>query len=658
MQRKMSTIVGLVLIAVIVLAANLIAGTVFKRAKIDMTEENLYTLSDGSINVLNSLDDTIAASFYYSRTAAAEIPQFKAYAERVLQLLEEYQAMSKGRFALEVLDPRPDTEIELTADRYGLQGVPLPSGERVFLGLVLKDQAGRDESIPFFSDQREPYLEYDVSKAIYSISHPEKEKVGVLSPLPIMGAGAENPFMRDREPRFTPWVFIEELRKTFRLEQIDLAAERIPDDIQLLLIVHPKDLSGPLLYAIDQYVLKGGRVVVFADPFAQIESQYEPEVSPEQRMALSYASDLPALFQAWGIELEKTGSRTAMPGAYEPGKDSKSPGIVVDPNLAYSMPTRQGYQDVPVWLRLSPENCDPHEIVTANLDSLLMICAGSIKKTTASPDIEVTPLIQTTDVAALMDDVMFRAGAFDPEQMRREFKPGSSKLTLAAKITGKFKTAFPKGAQPTRDETASPALPDGHLAESRSPGTIVVVADVDVISDAAAVRIQNLFGQRLVIAQNDNLSLVHNAVENLTGSDDLIALRSRGSSDRPFTTVQAILRKANQEFQAEEKRLNAELDKANQRLAELQRGTEEHQILNAAYMAEVEGLRRKTAETSSELRKVRKNMREDIERLGAWLKFVNIALVPLLVVVCSIVVAWLNALNRRRALRNQAAGKA
>jgi ABC-type uncharacterized transport system involved in gliding motility auxiliary subunit len=269
MPKKLVSISGLAMIVVIVLAANLIAVMLLGGAKWDMTQERLYTLSGGTKSIVGSLQDQITAKFYCSQTAMANVPVLKDYAARVLQMLREYQSVSRGKLSLEILDPRPDTEVEEWAERYGLQGMPASTGDKLFLGLVLKDESGNEQVIPFFHPDKEQTLEYDVSKAIYTMTHPAKKKVGVISSLSITGAEKmRNPMMMNQEQN-PPWVFIRTLRENYKVEDIETTADAIPPDVDLLLIVHPKNLPGPIRYAIDQYVLRGGKALVFVDPFCQ-----------------------------------------------------------------------------------------------------------------------------------------------------------------------------------------------------------------------------------------------------------------------------------------------------------------------------------------------------------------------------------------------------
>jgi len=651
MHKKLTSITGLIVVAVIVLAVNLIAVVLFRGAKIDVTDERLYTLSQGSKQILKSLDDEITGTLYYSKTAIQDIPQLKLYADRVIDMLREYESNSDGNFRLEIRDPRPDTEIEEWAQRYGLKGLPSNTGEQLYLGLVLKDESGHEQVIPFFHPDQEQTLEYDVSRTLYNLSHPEKKKVAVLSSLNVTGQQPQpNPMMpMPQQQQQRAWMFIQQLRASNTVEALEPDVNQIPGDTDLLLLVHPKNLSETAQYAIDQYVLKGGKVLAFLDPFSSVERASSPMgQNPQMLMQASFSSNLPRLLDAWGVAMETGENQNPMMGMGGGGEAAK---IVADPNLALQTQTEQGAQDFMLWLRLPPENMNQNEIVTSQLEDVMLFDAGALTKTTTSDEIEVTPLLETTDEASTIEDMMRKFG-LNPDSLRKGYKPGSSPISLAVRITGKFKSAFPDGKplDTTEDGEKLPAEKTAdHLTESQEPTTIVVVSDTDMIADEYSVRVQNIMGMQMAQPLNDNLAFATNVVENLTGSEELISLRSRGKSQRPFTRVQEIQRSAQEKWRVTEEELSAKLEGANRRLSELQRGTQDTQALNQAYIAEVSKLRNERAETQRELRTVRRNLREDVEALAFKVKFVNIALIPLAVVFLGAIIGIIRLMRKRAA---------
>jgi len=648
MPRKLTSITGLVIIVAIVLAVNLIAALLFSRAKFDMTKEELFTLADGTKEVLASVEENIRGTLFYSKKAIGEEPLFKLFADRVVQMLREYEAASKGKLAIEIIDPRPDTEEQEWADRYDLQSIPGPTGEPVYLGLVLKDESGHEEAVAFFNPERENTLEYDISKAIDNVAHPAKKKVGVLSPLNVLGtAPPPSPFANERD-RPQPWTFIRELKNSYHVQKIEIDATQIPDDLDLLLVIHPKKLKPRTQYAIDQYVLKGGKALVFADAFCEADQASQITTDMQSRLQTDFLSEMPALFKAWGIEFWR-----GQLGADDPAAKGRST-IVADQDLACPIgdPRAGPIEKMYVWLRLGGENCNRDEIITGRLEDLIVATAAGIAKTSSSDKIAFAPLLTSSDKASTIEDVAVRFG-LDPEQIRNAYKRGTTSIALAAKITGEFKTAFPDGrpAADSSEEGAPPGIdadPD-QLKASRQPTTVIVVGDVDMISDRFSVSIEPFFNQQIVRRLNDNLVFASNAVENLAGSRNLIGLRSRGLSRRPFTRVQEIERRAAEKWGDEKQRLDEKLKEANERLLELQRGGGDKRILEQATVEEVEKLRAEQLETKRNLREVRLRLREDTERLGRIVKAINIALIPSLVVLVSIAIAVLKTVRRKQA---------
>lgn len=638
MQKKFVSITGLIVIAVLVLAVNLLGYLLFRGAKVDMTEEKLYTLSEGSKEILDSLEDHISARVYFSRKALNEVPVLKNYGNRVLEMLEEFESHSDGKLSLEVLDPRPDTEVEEWAERYGLQSMPANGMGRIYLGAVFKDESGNEKVIPFFHPDKEQTLEYDIAKALNGLADTEKKTIGVLSSLNVTGEAPEqNPMMMRPQDRPKPWMFIRELQKNFKVEKLDTELDAVPAKVDMLLVIHPKDFPEKTRYAIDQYVLAGGKAMVFVDPFCEADREASPMDNPQMMMQASFSSNLPDLFKAWGIEMEGGSVAPAAPG--RPAADSAQ--IVADPNLAYRVRTRQGEQDVYVWLELDERNLNNQEIITSQLENLLLAAPGALKKISTSEAQEIVPLMESTEEANTIQDMRLKFG-MNPEELRKNFEPGSSKIAMAYKITGTFKTAFPDGKPGDGEEK------EKGLTESTEPGTVVVVSDVDMISNRYSVQVQNFLGQELAMAINDNLAFTNNAIEYLSGSSALISLRSRGRSHRPFTKVEEIEKKAQESWREKEEQLNAKLEAANQRLNELQRGNEEKQILNEAFMAEIKQLRDERAETRGALRDVRRKLREDVEALAFKVKFINIALIPLIVVFAGVAIAIVRSMRKQK----------
>ena len=606
MLRKISSITGLVILAVIVLVLNLIADLLLSRVRIDMTEEKLYSLSQGSKNILGNLDDELSAKLYYSKTVIDEsAPGLKLYAKRIVDMLREYEAYSDGKFSLKIIDPRPDTEEEEWAIRYGIQAIRVSNIDSLLFGLVILDESGNEEMIPFFDQRRAEFLEYDLTKAVYNISNQEKKKVGVITSLPMFGSSAPpNPMMRQPPQQERPWVLVQQLKENYELDEIAPTAQELPSGLDLLLVVHPKNLDAKLQYAIDQYVLKGGNAVVFVDPFCIVELQSAGISNPQQMMQQKFNSDLSELLNSWGIELEGSSSKQGAPGMPSGNK------VIADPNL-----TQQGGALISLTLREQQRN--ENEIITAELDNLQLICAGSLKKLEDVEGRSFVSLLNTSDKAVLIGDMMLKFGGLQPEQLNEMYAKEKSKqqYALGWKISGKFSSAFPD----KKTEV-------GHIAESTDDSTVLVVADVDMLTDTFSVNIMNMMGRQMATFKNDNLSLLFNTVENLTGSQDLITLRSRGKFERPFTRMKEIEQEAREKVQDEQEQVNKEYADARKRLQELQNNKD--RALTSALVEERKKLNDRVAEMGKKKREISLNLREDKEHLETKLKIYNLAVIP------------------------------
>ena len=602
---------GLALLLVIIGAANLIVSNL--RLRIDLTGERLYTLSNGSRQVLGKLENDVVLKFYFS-ASSPEMPMgLKTYANQVQDLLKEYELAGKSRVTLEAYDPKPDTDAEEWAQRYGIEPQQTnPFGQPVYFGLVAV--CGESEQVlPGFNPRTEATLEYDVTRLITRVAWPEKPVIGVMSSLSVLGA-PQNPMMmmQRRQPRDEGWTAFRELRKDYTVREVKTDAEEIDADIKALIVIHPKDLSDKALFAIDQFVLRGGRLVACVDPFSIADFEANQQQNPMMmQMGGGQAgpSTLGKLFDTWGV-------------AFDTSK------IVADLSAATKLNAGGGrVEDNPAFLSLGQANMAKGDLLTAQLSSVMMPFAGALSANT-SKDLTFTPLITTsTDNACLVDQMNAQFGM---AAMRSQLKPDGAQRVLAARLQGTFKTAFPNGPEPA-DGAETNAVP-GLLTSGAS--TVMVFGDTDFLNDRFCVQVMNtLFG---AIAQpiNDNLTLFGNTVEQLAGREELIGVRSRGQFNRPFAKVDALEAKAMKQWQAEEERLEAALQETQQRLSELQQKKtgNERLILSREQQAELEQFRKTQAETRKQLKDVRKSLNREIERLGLTLKVVNIALVPLFVI--------------------------
>lgn len=621
--KTSSGLVGLGLMLVILVAANAIIRSL--RIRADLTEENLYTLSDGTRAILDDLDSVVTIKFFFS-SSAPEVPApLKFFAREIEDLLREYEIAGRGKIAVEKHDPRPDTETEEWAERYGLFGQPLDMmGPRVYLGIVAVSGA-MHEAIPFLDMRRQRLMEYDITRLVSRVSSPERPTLGVMSALPVMGDGPMPYAMPDQpQPRRRqPWIAFEELSQDYDMRLIEAGTGEIDPAIDVLIVVHPKDFSEETFFAIDQFVLRGGRLIAFLDPLSLTESFLaRREGDPAHTKP---ASDLGPLPAAWGV-------------SYEPEK------ILAD--LAASTPISSGRNHVeesPVFLTLRSENMNRENTVTAHLDSLMMAMAGVFSH--SEPEgLSIEPLLTSSRQSQLIDSMAAQLGT---EWIRRDFQSDQVARTLALRLHGHFTSAFP-GGMPMPDNEDSDA---GFLEESIIPGTVILVGDSDMLYDEFAVQEHTFFGQRAYQPVNDNINFLVNAVEQLAGGPSLIAVRARGRFERPFHRVLALQREAQERWLAEERALQQKLEITRERLhaLEAERDASQRFILTPAQERELEQFRREKLKTQRELREVRRSLREDIERLGVKVKAFNILFVPALVCLAGLSFGY----HRQRVLKRK-----
>ncbi len=547
---------------------------------------------------------------------------FRQYAQRIQDLLREYETAGRGRLVVETYDPRPDSEEEEWAQRYGLapQGMDLlGGGTPIYLGVVAVC-GSREASIPFLAPAAEPQIEYLLTRLVTEVLQTERQRVGVLSGLPVLGAPA-SPFARS--PAAQPWAVISEIRRQYEITPIPPVAREIPTNVNVLVVIHPQTLSDEAAFAVDQFVLRGGRLLAFVDPFSIAGQELGGGMS--QGFGLS-ASDLNRLTTTWGAQLR--------PGS-----------IVAD--VESGSPIRRGPAGVersPLWLSLRGENLDRQEVATASLKLLVLPVAGSFELTPVE-GVTATVLAKTSPGAGIVNS--FSAMGEGAGVMQGFEEKGE--MPLAVRLQGRFKTAFPGGRPPSREPTAEPLPTAPVLQESEKPGLVILVADADLLFDRFAVRSMQAFGQVFHEPLNDNLGFALNLLEQLTGNEALIGLRSRGTFDRPFGRVLDLEKRAQERWQQEELALLGRLRQVQQRLAELQAAKSEDQqfILSPAQKQEIENFREEQFQAQRQLKEVRKNLRRDIENLGLKMKILNLALMPGLVAVFGLVHGWR---RRRKAL--------
>jgi len=613
---------GLVATAVLLLIINLSADLFIKGVRFDMTENRLYTLSDGTRNILARLDEPVTVRFYFSEQQFSDMPEVANYGQRVRELLEEYAAESGDKLQLTIEKPEPFSDAEEQAARYGMQGVPVDtSGNYAYFGLVGSNSVGDIRRIPFFQPDQEDALEYTVSKLIYSLANPQRPVVGLMSGLPITaGSSAGHPLFGEQD---RDWFTLTRIQQSFDVMQLDSDGESIPENVDVLMIVHPKDLPQKTLFAIDQYVLSGGRTLVFVDGFSEADRSMPKVTSPEQGyVEARRSSDLQPLMDAWGIQLAPD---------Y----------IAVDRRTATSVMTSRGTPvDYVVWLTLRRDNFNTEDFVTADLQSLVMASSGYLLEKPGATT-EFTPLVLTSNQAMQLEAGYVKYGT-KPTDLLQSYSPGGTPLVLAARIRGDIKSAFPRGIETAED--------GGRLTESRESVNIIVVADTDMLEDRFWVDFRDFYGQRVAVTRADNGAFLINALENLSGSNDLISLRSRGRSARPFIKVAALKEAAEKQFRTKERALQIKLSEARQKISELQQQKEgdSNVIMSVEQRDELRKFQTGQIRIRKELRNVQHDLTRSIEKLGTSLKIINIGLIPLLVVLVATVLGMVRMRRMRR----------
>jgi ABC-type uncharacterized transport system involved in gliding motility auxiliary subunit len=641
-SRRATAALALVCIALMLVAVNLIAARFFTW-RLDLTGERLYTLSRGTLATLSKIDEPITLRFYFSNRLADEAPSYGVYAQRVRELLDQYVAAAHGKIRLEVYNPQPFSDTEDRAVAFGLQGVPLDAaGEQVYFGLAATNSTDDQQIIAFFQPERERFLEYDLTKLVHSLAFPKKTVVGLISALPL--EGDVTAMMRGRPSE--PMAIMEQLQQLDTIKPLAPSLDAIPSDVDVLMLVHPQNLSEKTLYAIDQFVLKGGKALVFVDPYSELQashpSQFNPPGSPSE-------SNLERLFKAWGFE---------MPAKTVAGdrRDAQRVGV---PGTRGTRPL-----DYIAWLNLKADNLNREDMITADLSHINMASSGIIEpleggKTT------IEPLITTSlDSEKIPADKL--TGLPDVAGLLAEFKPDNKRYILAAHVTGMVDSAFPDGppkppepakaeakeGEPQKAPEAAPP-PADTLKQSAQPINIVVVADTDMLDDRFWLQKQDFFGQRVLVPTANNGDFVANAIEVLAGGNDLIGLRTRGTSARPFEVVEKIQSEAQARYSAEEHALQTKLKDTQSKLASLTGKDQANApaTLSADQTKAIEEFRADMVQTRRQLRDVQAALRRNIQRLKAGLEFVDIALIPIIVAVVAII---LGALRLRRRSRRTA----
>ena len=651
LSRRNAAIIGLVCAAILFVAVNVIANRTLGTTRIDLTQGKLFTLSPGTRATLSKIDEPLVLRFYYSKKLGDEIPSYGVYAQRVREMLEEYAADANGKIELQELDPQPFSAIEDRAVAFGLQGVPLDQGgEQIYFGLAATNSTDDLQIIPFFQPERERFLEYDLTKLIHSLAFPKKPEIGLITDLPLEG---DMMAAMQGQP-MVPYAVIDQLKPLYDIKDLSSELDSIPPDVDVLMIAHPQHLSDKTLYAVDQFVMGGGKALVFVDPNSETQQMHPSQLNPP---GMPLDSDLPKLFASWGLQME--------PKVVAGDRQSARR---VNAGTAQHVEA----MDYVAWLSLDQTDLNHTSPITADLTHLNLASAG-ILDPTKDAKTTFTPLVSTStdSMAVPVERIQGNGGVPDVGGLLRDFKPDDKRLVLAAQVTGPANTAFPDG--PPKDDKAkdanadksatpaaapaTPAAPAGppQIKTATKPINVIVVADTDILEDRFWEQSQDFFGQSVVIPVANNGDFVSNAIDTLAGGDDLISLRSRGTSARPFTLVDNIQRSADAQYQATEKDLETKLKDTQDKIKQLRdQGGRPGVAVATEQEQTIDSFRNDMLSIRQQLRQVQLALRVDINRLQATTEFFDIAFVPILVGLIALVIGGVRLSRRKRQARNAA----
>jgi len=630
-MMKRSTLGGATLLAVALLFIGLtvLFNYTLRGWRADLTQNHLYTIAPGSDRILKSIHEPVNLYFFFSEKTAGQLPQIKTYGVRVREFLEELAARSNGMLRLHVIDPQPFSEDEDRASELGVRGAPVgAAGTQLYFGLAGTNSTDGHKAIEFFDPNKEQFLEYDVVQLIYQLANPKKPVLAWLSTLP-MAPGFDQMSGQMREP----WVIYGQAEQLFDVRPLDASATRIDPDVNVLVLVHPKNLPPALQFAIDQYALKGGHILAFVDPLAEADPSGNDPRNPMAAMGADKSSHLGELLTAWGVKFDATQ-------------------VVADRGHALSVSMHQNEPPVEHLgvLGLDKPSFATDDVITSGLSNVNLAMAGSLEPLKGAST-KFEPLLSSSTDAALIPVERFRM-LFDPATLRDGFKPTGVRYTLGARITGNVHSAFPEGAP------AGVTLAAGETAlkTSTHPLNLVVIADTDLLADYLWVHSQDFFGQRLVQAWASNGDLVLNALDNLAGSADLISVRGRATFTRPFERVEKLRHAADDRFRDKEQELEQQLQATEQKLTALESkggGGAQNAIVTPEEQQEIEHFGQEKLRIRKELRAVRAGLDEDIRRLGTEIKIVDIVVIPALFALLALAFGYW-----RRRIRSRAAGGA
>ena len=621
-KNKLPLIVLLAIISFF--SFNVLNKNFFKNLRFDLTEFNIYTLSDGTKSILQSINEPLNFKLFYTKQIGDINPVYQNYYDRVKEILGQYVLLSNNKIKLKIFNPKPFSNEEDKAVEYGLQGVEIIAGVYGYFGLIATNSTDDEEKIIFFQPDRTPFLEYDLSKIVTNLANPNRRIVGLYTDLPMFGTF--NPLAKTRDAaEAPPWAVYNQMKEFFEVKRIHEKTSSIPEGLELLMLVHPKKIPERLLYMIDQFVLKGGKLLVFIDPNSETES-FSPNTN--QVKEGDNNSDLKELLDKWGVELVENkvvgdllSARRVQIGA------SDQPSVT----------------DYLAWLDIKKDHMDDTHQATSKVQRLTFATSGFLKNNEKNNNISFRRLVWSTTQSMQIDvaDVRFTP---NPTNLLRNFVPSNEELTLAAEIKGNFSSNFPDGPPDTNIKNDFDK--NKHINESIKPTTLVILADTDMLYDEYWLKYEQS-GEVIPIANNADFTV--NLLEYLNGTEDLIGLRGKGVSSLPFVKVEKIQKEAEQKFRSKEQELLEKLNNYQGKLENIQKGSVEDggkTLLTEKETLEIDKFREEMIFVRSELRKVQNALRKDIEKLDSILKFFNIFFVPILLIIISLVLGFIGRRKR------------
>jgi len=620
-EKKLPIIIILAIIGF--LSFNILNKNFFKNMRFDLTKSNVYTLSSGTKSILHSIKEPLNFKLFYTKQIGDTNPVYQNYYNKVKELLEQYVLLSNNKIQLKIYNPEPFSNEEDQALEHGMQGVEILQGVYGYFGLVASNSTDDEEKIIFFDSNRESFLEYDLSKIVSNLANPNRRVIGLYTNLPVLGTF--NPLAKSRDAAsIPPWIVYNRIKEFFEVKRIHEKTRKISDDLELIMIIHPQEVPERILYMFDQFVLRGGKLLIFLDPNAEVE-RFRTEQQQSTSVSRNNSSTLKELLDRWGVELVE---------------DKVVGDLLSARRVSIGTDAQPSVTDYIAWLDIKSEYIDSSHQATSKVKNLTFATAGILKHNNRN-SIEFKKLVWSTKQSMQIDAEEVRSSP-DPTTLLRNFVPSNEELVLAAEINGNFVSNFPDGPPKTdRDNFKK----ENHLQNSVKPSSLIIVSDVDMLYDEYWIR----FTESGAAPISNNADFAINLLEYLNGTEDLIGLRGKGTSLATFTRVERIQKEAEQKYRSKEQELLDKLNDYQQKLKKIEsgKGNEEGKdIISEDETSEIEKFRSEMVRVRTELRQVQNALRVNIEKLDSQLKFFNIFLVPILLVILSIILSLIRRKKR------------